>query len=566
MKREIKENNFEKIDYTSIDDAKCIESNDKIIKLWSRRIELEEVYHEEKSRDKYEAKSFVTFKDEEDNKIYSTEIDKKMYLQLREYKKKGKPVEVLAKVMKEKEKDYYYNILKIIKYKAGNLPLQQLQVSSNELILVKKFLAKISIQFKKTNKWGLLDEIKAAVVEDLNIVGTDVDDPYNDAIDAMICQAFSGGTVRNTNAKINTCIIGPPAGGKKLLWEIAKMINVVSREAQAIRVTQAGLTANMANDYKLGAIPLANKGVFGLQDFDKCQTKAELLSIFSDVMEDGKCIINGVHKAELEAETAIHIDMNRLSDLYLNGSTLKNVTEDISLPTNIISRFDFIVEFNKDFELQNRKINQLLIGGLDLKKRGDSKIALYCMENGIKFERFIKLVVAYVMTEFQDINMEPVQKHMSDGFLKIMKVNKENIEKVPEIAMFSMRLMYSAIKFVHAFTRLQLLEKSNREAVDKAFHLLSRKLDFLKNINRDFLVPHYRTMGKEAFVKWLYDNYQDTRFAPKQLYKDYKKAKSPCGEVSFRTFYYWIQAFAEKKKQGSWKIKDIFREKFSKDD
>lgn len=565
MKREIKENNFENFDYTSIDDAKCIESNGKIIKLWSRRIELEEVYHEEKSRDKYEAKSFVTFKDEGDNKIYSTEIDKKMYLQLREYKRKGRPVEVLAKVIKEKEKDYYYNILKIIRYRAGNLPLQQLQASSNELILVKKFLAKISIQFK-TNRWGLLDEIKAAVVEDLNIIGTDIDDLYNDSIDAMICQAFSGGRVGNSSAKINTCIIGPPACGKKPLWEIAKIINVVSREAQGIRVTPAGLTANMAQDYKLGAIPLANKGTFGLQDFDKCQTKAELLSIFGDVMEDGKCIINGVYKAELEAETAIHIDLNRLSDLYLNKSTLKNVTEDISLPTNIISRFDFMVELIKDFKLQNQKIKRFMTGGLDSKKRRDSVIALYSKENGIKFDRFIKLVVAYVMTEFQDINMEPVKKYMRDGFLKILKVNNENIEKVPEIAMFSWRLMNSALKFVHAFTRLQLLGKANREAVDKAFHLLSRKLDFLKNINGEFLVPNYRTTGKEAFAKWLYDNYKDTRFAPKQLYKDYKKAKSPCGEVAFRTFYYWIQAFAEKKKQNSWKIKDNIQEKFSKDD
>ena len=38
----------------------------------------------------------------------------------------------------------------------------------------------------------------------VKIVGIEIDELYRDSLDAMICQAFSGGTVNNANGKINT--------------------------------------------------------------------------------------------------------------------------------------------------------------------------------------------------------------------------------------------------------------------------------------------------------------------------------------------------------------------------
>ena len=558
-------NNFDDFEYTPIENVQSIESDGEIIKVWVRNLWLDEIWQEKTAKDKYKAKSSALLKDQDGNKIETTEFSKTTYFELREYKRKGLPIEVLAKVVKSEKKDYFLNKLELLSHRIGDLPLRQIQASRNEIKLVQKFLAAIAAEFKKGNRWGLLEEIRNYVIEDLQIVGTEIDDLYSDSIDAIICQAFSAGKIGNTNGKINTCIIGPPAGGKKLLWLIAKQINYVSEEAQAIRVTPAGITASMSKYPELGSIPLANKGVFGIQDFDKCEEKEELLPIFSDVMEDGKVVVTGVYKFEFEAETAIYLDINRLSDLYLDKNTFKNVTVDTSLPTNILSRIDFIAEFKNNPDLQDQKASQVFTNPSDRKKR-KSILAEFSIKNGIKTDRFIKLIVAYVMTEMKNVNTESVNKYMIDKFSQISAANKNNLDKIPELAMFQMRLANSFKKFVHSLTRIQLLDESNHDAVDIALNLLSRKLDFLKNINKNFSVPKYRKTGKWPFAKWIVDNYGKNTFAPEDVIKKYKKKGCPCGKVSVRTLRYWITDFAYKEEQNIWKIEDHIVEKFAEGD
>jgi hypothetical protein len=126
----------------------------------------------------------------------------------------------------------------------------------------------------------------------------------------------------------------------------------------------------------------------------------------------------------------------------------------------------------------------------------------------------------------------------------------------------NLRLANSLEKHVCALTRIQLLEVSNRAAVDKALHLLSRKLDFLKNIDDEFIVPNFRTGGLQAFQRWIAETYGSKGFSPKEAIEKYGNDGSPCGEKSVRTLRNWIGETAVRKRHGKWKIRSVFLDKY----
>ncbi len=106
-------------DYTDIEDIQSIESEGEIIKVWVRNIYLEDLWHERISKGEYKAKSSAWLKDQDGNEIETTEFSKETFLKLRDYKKKGTPIEVLAKVIKIEKKDYFINGLKLLRHRSG---------------------------------------------------------------------------------------------------------------------------------------------------------------------------------------------------------------------------------------------------------------------------------------------------------------------------------------------------------------------------------------------------------------------------------------------------------------
>lgn len=555
---------FTDFDYAYIDDIKTIETEGEVVKVSGHVLEVKELSHQMTGAGKYRGQSRARIGDQNGNVISTSDFSKKMYRILRKYQKAGKPIEMLARVVKEETSGgLFRNYLKILKVRPATKPLRRLQASRGELSLIEKFLRSNSRKAQDT--WWLFDAIKEELIERVKIVGTDMDELYSDALDVVICQAFSGGKVSHTNGKIHTCLIGPPASGKKLLWVCAQKINVVSQESHPIRTTEAGLTGTMTEKkgnwtVTPGRIPLANTGVFGIQDFDKTKKKFELLSILGMVMEDGTCLISGAAREKLSAEVAIHIDLNRRSDLFAEAVGAKQAMEDIELPFYILSRFDYITELEKNLRLQTDKSYKLLQASTATKTTNKTKIGSHCGKHGLEVDRFLKLIVAYVMAEFDEIEMGAVRRYMLKKFREIEKLNKDSFKKMPELASFQMRLVNSLQKFVIALTRVQLLDGSNKQAVDGAFHLLSRKLDFLKTVNEDYVVPRYKTTGIEAFQKWLCDAYGTKRFAPKKVISKYRREGDPCGDVSDRTLHYWLERIAVKKKHGVWKIRKAILE------
>ena len=564
----MKERNlYKEYDYSTIDHANCVQANNKTVKIRCRVIELKNPLMKKNLEGKFKAVSSATLSDEYGNSIGTTDFSKSRFKRLKDCQQKGIAIDVIAEIVKtEVKNDRYKNQLKLRKCRPGTRPLRQLQASADEICHAKKIVAKAIEKSKKGNNWWLLNAIEKAAVDELDIMGEKTDELLMDAMMAMICQAFSGGTVNNANGKIHTCIIGPPASGKKLLWETAKLLNVASEEAQASRTTPAGLTATMVrkNDnwcHTPGKIPLASGGVFGIQDFDKRKEKGELFSILGDVMEDGQCLISGAARATLKAKTAIHIDLNRQTDLQLAKNKLANVIEDTKMPAQIISRLDFIIEFERDLALQNEKAISML-GASSRPNKGKKYIPKYCEKHGLEVGRLLKLIVAFVTEEFAEIDRRPVLEYTKQKFSQIEQINEGILNKIEEMSLFKTRMSNSVIKFIEAITRVQLLKESNKKAVDLAFHLLSRKLDFLRNINPAYLVPGYRNTGKEAFGMWLCDHIGAERFSVKEIQRAYKK-DYPCGEAADRTLRSWISAFADRKCNKQWKINSSFLKAYS---
>ena len=448
----------------------------------------------------------------------------------------GESVEVIAEVVKVQEKKRngtstgrYINKVKIMKARTGDTPLRMLQATEKEKSAVEEFLKKITGD-KGSLKWGPFDALRKRLSKSSELLESKGTRSYSDALDTIIVQSLSGGKVGNANGRIHVGIIGPPSAGKKLLFRVARLLNAVTTEAQSGSVSQPGLAGSCVNQNGAwrvikGLIPMAHKGVFGMQDFDKSQLKPLLLEILGPVMEDGVCIISKAARATFMAETGIYLDLNKASDLLLDSTKASNIIEDTGLPTYIVSRLDFITDFPKDSKAQFENACDSILSS-DRPNR-DDEIFRFCKKRGLDADRFLKLMTAYLMENYANIDVDPVRDLINKKYRKLVDANRASLHLLNNAAMFQMRFKNAIFKFVIALTRVQLLEVSNKEAVEKAFHLLSRKLEFLKALEPQLLVPRYRTGQKARFGAWLASMYGRRKFTIEEAFAEYEKAGSP---------------------------------------
>lgn len=558
---------YKDYDYTPIEYLRTGKPSQKIFKVTAliEHIDPPQFSGFGNSRDWFSSRATIS---DGNSTITTTDISKKQFHKLAALQRLRKPIEVLGNIERNETKTKaFQNFLNVHKFRAADRPLMILQASKQEVKTVNLFLTRVRKKLKD-EPWLLLHAIEDLVVERLRIIGTTYDQRYKDSLVAILCQAVSGGTVSNASGKLHTCIIGHPASGKKLLAHAALLLNCVGHEADAMRTKLAGLTGAMVKrketwEVDPGLLSASNQGVLVIQDFDKCKIRSDILPILGKVMEDGKCIVTGAAKAIFDAETSIHIDINRRSDLMLDSKQRRNVVDDTTLPTYILSRFDFICELDKNPKRQSAKAYELLLGKTD--QAGRSEIARFCDKRDLAPERFMKLLTGSILGKFRRIDTSPVRKYMARKFKEIEKANRSEMESLDDLSMFIMRLSKSVEKLVNALTRLQLRQKANRKAVDMAFQLLARKLDFLKEFNEDFSVPQYEVEGKAAFLRWLVAKCGDKGFAPKEVIRKYEDEGFPCGKRKPRALRNWINSISSKESHGVWRIKEKHLKRYSKD-
>jgi hypothetical protein len=335
-------------------------------------------------------------------------------------------------------------------------------------------------------KHGIFEYIKRILISKLSITGLNGLLELEKCIDVIIYQAFSDGmnsSPRYSN-RIHTLVIGPPGQGKGFLTEIGKILNPVSAQASTVgqKLSAAGLVGtvtrrNQRTVSQPGLLPLTSGGVLAFQDFHQLRKeKAAVLSIIAQAMEDGRVTDSTSAKATHEATTAVHLDMNRISQV--DRSIRVDSYSDLGIPYNVISRFDFIVELPADLEGTLISLNKSFSGSKTLTSYPQS-------QSEIAWKRQLQRVVAFMRTRFREVEIPGgVNQYILDRVKEEFGLGKEKTGRMDEklIQDNINRVSRSVLRFVKAIACADHNQVASNDDVDRAFKYVGEKLKFLATI------------------------------------------------------------------------------------
>jgi len=312
------------------------------------------------------------------------------------------------------------------------------------------------------------DYLKSLAIKSTGIVGLDQLPLLDAALDLVLLQSVSGGSVGNAPGKLHMLLIGPPARGKKLLGLVARGLNPVCVELSSAKTSSAGLVGasiQTASGWvsQPGALPQASKGVAWVQDahFWSQLTLAKVGPVLMEVIEDG-CVRDTVAGGKKRtAETALVIDMNR------QAQSLQGATGEAALLklVPLLSRIDVILEIPRDDALAWETACQLVANGSS-------------PEGSREWEREASLLVAALRDRTPEVDLEPIRKPMSDILRQVGTALMES--GVADSGDFAARLAVSFQRLAIASARIEGRKVATREDASRAVRLLQRKIAFLR--------------------------------------------------------------------------------------
>ncbi|MDG7000171.1 MAG: hypothetical protein JRN15_13785 [Nitrososphaerota archaeon] len=405
-------------------------------------------------------------------------------------------------------------------------------------------------QHKGTN--SLLGYIKDQLVSMLQIKGLSKARELDRSIDFMILQAFSQG-VGTYSEKLHSLVIGPPNVGKGFLTKIALILNPVAQEvaSNSGKVTEAGLVGAVKKSgkgsvSKPGILPNNSGGTVCIQEFHdiKGRERLKLFAVFSRLMEEGVVIDSTTGNTLHPAATSLHLDENRLTDVHPNRSY--DPLEDIGIPINILSRFDFIQVFPKDAKRQT-EVAALMT---NIGKMGGAKI-------GDDRARRLKMLVAWMRTQYSVVTFsDDVNKYIKSEMEKAIAPLMQDDSSAKMVQDFQLRLVNSLHKLVKAIACTNATTDATKEHVDYAVQFVRSKLDFIGSIDWNKVKGgHLRIDDKAARQNLILDKFKQAKsFKLKDIMEVVKSAME--GDVTDKTIKRDLAdlgAESVKHKKGLWK-------------
>ena len=320
---------------------------------------------------------------------------------------------------------------------------------------------------------GLLGHIKSKLIRELGIKGLKQAKELDKCVDFAILQSFSQGMDKTNSMKLHSLVIGPPGVGKKLLTKIAMILNPSGIEVSSTqgKLTDAGLIGNVMKKDGMtisepGYLSQASGGVFCIQDFHElAKGKSSIMATLAKVMEDGEVIDSTSARTTHAAVTSIHLDMNRMSQV--DKSMKFNPFEDLKIPINVLSRFDFIMDIPPDKDRQKKV-------AFDIIKGKEKLSAQLGTGSESQWERELKVMIAYTRATWREVDIpKDIQKY-------IRKKVKEALGSGDDFQDHIIRVTYSIFKYVKTLACANLRLKAKKEDVDKAFEFIDEKLAFLQ--------------------------------------------------------------------------------------
>jgi DNA replication licensing factor MCM4 len=287
----------------------------------------------------------------------------------------------------------------------------------------------------------------------------------------LLCQLF-GGTPKpvskTTRGKcrpeINTLLCGDPSTAKSQLLQYAYKLAPRGMYTSGKGSSAVGLTATISKDpmtgeivLESGALVLSDRGLCCIDEFDKMDDNAR--SILHEAMEQQTV---SVAKAgivcSLNARTAILATANPKDSSY---DPKKSVVDNINMPKNLMSRFDFIWLM---LDKRNRDMDKRLADHLvsmysesGVKKRIDAKI------DPELFRRYVAFAKRWVHPEISEEAAQSLVKSYTD--LRNQGGSREVITATP-------RILESLIRIAESLAKMELREVVTEADVEEAVRLL----------------------------------------------------------------------------------------------
>jgi len=287
----------------------------------------------------------------------------------------------------------------------------------------------------------------------------------------LLSQLF-GGTPKPVSAtskgkcrpEIHTLLCGDPSTAKSQLLQYAYKLAPRGMYTSGKGSSAVGLTASISKDpttgeivLESGALVLADRGLCCIDEFDKMEDTAR--AILHEAMEQQTV---SVAKAgivcSLNARTAILATANPKDSSY---DPKKSVVDNINMPKNLMSRFDFIWlmldKRNRDMDKRLAEHLVAMYSESGAKKRVEAKI------DPTLFRRYVAFAKRWVHPEISDDASTSLIKAYQD--LRNQGGSRDIITATP-------RILESLIRIAESMAKMELRETVTAQDVDEAVRLL----------------------------------------------------------------------------------------------